>query len=294
MNFTIQSQDNDKIQLLFKGKNVNNVTVNTLRRIILAEVPTYSLIHDNIQIEKNTSIFNNDYVRQRMCFIPLPDIQNNVTLLHKNEDLEQDTIDVYVEKQNNTTSEMHVTTDDMKCYINGELKPRKYDHPLLLIKLRPTEIIKLHGKAVIGKPKNNQCWSAVGPCYYEMINNDEYLMTIVTLKQLTFKEIFEKACRIIIEKLDDIRITVGDNYKNVKDGITIKLEGENHTMGNLITHILQGQKGVIASYAQPHLLIEEIQLNICADKPMDAFFEAIDLGKKIYEKTLKNSNILLS
>ena len=116
MNVSLKSQIDDEIKLIFKGKNVNNVTVNTLRRVILSEVPTYSITHDTIDIEKNTTVFNNDYVKQRLCFIPLlPNISNKITLLDENtkDKLEADLIDIYIEKENNTTNEMCVTTNDM-------------------------------------------------------------------------------------------------------------------------------------------------------------------------------------
>jgi hypothetical protein len=46
---------------ILPGKSVNPVLVNTLRRLSYDYVPIYAFPGESIQIEKNTSIFNNDY-----------------------------------------------------------------------------------------------------------------------------------------------------------------------------------------------------------------------------------------
>jgi len=53
------------------GKMVNTVIVNTLRRVILTLIPIYSFNKDNINITKNTSVFNNDYMRLRLSNFPI-------------------------------------------------------------------------------------------------------------------------------------------------------------------------------------------------------------------------------
>ena len=59
------------LKLRLKGKNINHVYVNTLRRVILEDIPSYSINPELININKNSSVYNNDYLRNRLENFPL-------------------------------------------------------------------------------------------------------------------------------------------------------------------------------------------------------------------------------
>ena len=57
---------NSKLILEFKGEFETNVVINTIRRVILLEIPTYAFTQKSIEITENTSIYDNDYMRLRL------------------------------------------------------------------------------------------------------------------------------------------------------------------------------------------------------------------------------------
>ena len=67
-----------KISLI--GKDINHVYVNTLRRIILEEIPSYGINPSLINIKKNSSVYNNDYLRNRLENFPLIDLNFELDL----------------------------------------------------------------------------------------------------------------------------------------------------------------------------------------------------------------------
>ena len=61
----------DNLKVMLKGSDINHVYVNTLRRVILEEIPSYGINPDLINISKNSSVYNNDYIRNRLENFPL-------------------------------------------------------------------------------------------------------------------------------------------------------------------------------------------------------------------------------
>ncbi|ARM76364.1 DNA-directed RNA polymerase subunit L [Acidianus manzaensis] len=68
--------------------------------------------------------------------------------------------------------------------------------------------------------------------------------------------------------------------KSTDTYLEIQIDGEDHTLGNLLAEILRNINGVVyASYYQPHPLIQSIVLKIMTNgetKPLDAVKEAIE------------------
>lgn len=297
MNISIKSLNGDKIILNVKGSNVNFSTVNTLRRIILSEIPSYAMPAENIHIEKNTSIFDNDQMRTRIGLLPIPKMSNNIEYFYENGEYDQDKIDIYLNTINNTPDIMNVTTNEYVVFVNGEEIDNPYDkdRPSLVIKLRPKEEIKFMATAVLGKAKINDIWAVASPCYYKELKEDEYEFIFETLGQLTHKDILLKACTVIIKKLEEIEIMIGDNYNDssldkVKK-VHLTLENEGHTMGNLITTALQDNSSVsYAGFKKDHLLIDEIVMRIetTTYNPLKNFFETTANLKNMFTETRKN------
>ncbi|AWR97658.1 DNA-directed RNA polymerase subunit L [Acidianus sulfidivorans JP7] len=68
--------------------------------------------------------------------------------------------------------------------------------------------------------------------------------------------------------------------KSTDTYLELQIDGEDHTLGNLIAEILRDTKGVVyASYYQPHPLIQSIVIKVLTNgeiKPMGAIKEAIE------------------
>ena len=65
-----------ELNLEFSGNDINKVLINTLRRVILLDNPTYAF--HNLQVKKNTSVFNKDsnsstngFKENRLSIVPL-------------------------------------------------------------------------------------------------------------------------------------------------------------------------------------------------------------------------------
>lgn len=299
MNIIIKNINKNAIELSIKGKNVDYSTVNTLRRVILSEIPCYGLNRKNIFIENNTSVFDNDLMRIRISMLTIPDLKNDENYLHEsNADIvNDDSINIYLNEENIKPDIFPVTTDHLIFMKNGEKikNPFLGYKPSLIIKLKPEQKFNFRAIATLGKARMNNLWAVTGPCYYKEKSEDDFNFFFETLGQLTHKEILVKACNIVVKKLEEIQVLIGDNYKSsslekVKK-IELTLENEDHTMGNLITTALQNHNNVVyAGFKKDHLMIDEIiiRLETTTFNPLKTFFEIITNLKDIYTKTKRN------
>jgi len=161
---------NNYLILGLKGKKLNNVILNTLRRVIMELIPIYSFDKKEIDITKNTSIYNNDYMRLRLFQFPIFNIENNISTIERSAELEYEAnlstfekkiedLNIIEEKERvekaeksqnfimsinvkNTSNQVYnVTTNDqnVKFYYKGKITESPYKKPLLIIKLKPGE-----------------------------------------------------------------------------------------------------------------------------------------------------------
>jgi DNA-directed RNA polymerase alpha subunit len=111
---SINGFNNNYTLFIIKGQDINYITINTLRRVILTLVPTFAFDPENIIIEKNTSVYNNDYMKLRLSSIPLINssyesnkmiIKNDSSILHKVLELEEEANIANYENKNTLTKE---------------------------------------------------------------------------------------------------------------------------------------------------------------------------------------------
>lgn len=311
-----QKNSDSSLTLGISGDSVDHSVVNALRRVVLTDIPIYGFYRSYMEIEKNTSIFNNDQMRLRLGMIPIPKLSTNIDFLDKkhypyisgvygsikpDKEIEKhpdDDMDIhlYITASNPEQDELNVTSNDCKVYVNLEEKADVYDseNPLLIIKLRRNEEFKCHLSAKLGIAKLNNCWASVGTCYYDRIADNNYTFTMESLGQLSETEIFQKACRIILFKLETTRDffkALPPDEETKSDKLIVKMEGENHTLGNLLTTTLQRHQKVLeAGYKMEHPSVDEIVIEITGDKtkPLKIMFEVIDYLKELFEKLSKS------
>jgi DNA-directed RNA polymerase subunit L len=181
---SINGFNNNYVLFTINGKDINYITLNTLRRVILTLVPTYAFDPENIIIEKNTSVYNNDYMRLRLSSMPLINpsyesnkmiIKNDYSILDKVLELEEDANTINYENKNSLTKEeetkkkekfkqildnlqinidakndtsdiLSITTDtSVKFTIDNKQIKSIYPNPILVLKLKP-EQSRLHIK----------------------------------------------------------------------------------------------------------------------------------------------------
>jgi hypothetical protein len=201
--------------------------VNSIRRIILAEVPTVAFAFDtydqedkHINVKVNTGVLHNEFLSHRISLIPL------YFTLEEIENFDQDQYKFIIAKKNTGMESVFVTTKDIEIYEGDKKLPesfREHVFPccpitgdyILITKLRPNlynnelgEEINIEAKASIGVAAKHARWCAVNQCsFYNAID--------LKLSQSDFEDLVrgktaeEKA---VIER----RFEVMDKYRHFK------------------------------------------------------------------------------
>lgn len=183
--------------------DIDLAIVNSLRRIILADLPNVAFLVDlhggpcDVVIHKNQSSLHNEYLLHRLSMIPLC--------------FDKDQIDAYESQnykfvlaaKNEGTEMMDVTTEHFQIYdSNGSKldtlakqvfpKNKFTGHHILITRLKPNLYDKKKGDeidvtahATVDTAKRNACWSPVSICSY--YNNID-----VALADSKFIEYFSK------------------------------------------------------------------------------------------------------
>lgn len=317
VNISLISSDNNSTQILFEGESINYITVNTLKRIMMSDIPTYGFYKSHINIEKNTSIaYDNDQVRSRLMMLPVMGIIPQVKSLkmeyypyvsgsygsivpdHPEVKDPKDKLDLqfYLQVDNKSDGILNVTTNDFVIRQNGEEIDNIYDEkePILLIKLKPHESIKLQMIPNLGIARLNQCWS-VGHCFYEEEGKHKYPFTLEPLGNLDAFTIFDRACDIFIEKLKNIQEDLSQKKNDLKENkINLKFDHEDHTLGNCLSYALQiHKKSLNANYKMDHPQIRRIEINVESESTAvftiinDAINYLIELYQEIQKQIAK-------
>ena len=70
-----------RLELKLKGEDIDNIITNSIKRIVQTDIPIFSF--SEINITDNTSIFNNNYVKDHVRNIPVWGIENNLEEYYK-------------------------------------------------------------------------------------------------------------------------------------------------------------------------------------------------------------------
>jgi DNA-directed RNA polymerase subunit L len=169
---------------------------------------------------------------------------------------------MYVNYTSKEKNNMTVTTNDVKFYYKEKNIKSPYKNPIPLIDLQPGQTINFSAITSLGTERESAIYSAVSVCYYKEINENEFDFIIESRGQLKEDKILEVALLNLIEIIKKIPELIPDNKtdKNLKGEILIN--GENNTIGNLLSHGLQNHKKIkFSGYCVPHLLDEKILIS---------------------------------
>jgi hypothetical protein len=308
-------------QLVLEIKGINSIIANTLRRIVHDDIPIYGFPSELIQIEQNTSIYNNDQIKDHLMQIPILNIDSGLFYLdpmywkdidykdlNRNKHPKEKTIELYVNIHNTTSENMFVTTDNAKIYINGEIIDmwKDYKHKPVLMELKPDTIFKCHMKSALGTGERNAIWSSGLAFPYAEGNDDKpdkIVFTLESFGQINEYAILVKACDYIIYKLTELKKhiekLITEGKISSKKTLILELEDEDHTLGNVVNDVLQDHPNIIFSgVSKPDHLVKLIRLKIeCDDKyptPIEPIYQSIDKLKTIYNKIKSELNDLIN
>ena len=192
----IKDLKNDKYEVVF-NKSFSNGFVNTIRRVIMDEVPTFAI--EFVEITENDSSLYDETIAQRLGLIPLKTDLNSYnlkedckckgvgcSLCEVNFELEQEEEGyVYSSK---------LVSDDKKIVPTRD--------KILITKLFKEQKLILKAKAILGLGKEHSKWSPAHAYLKEDKSNMKLILE--TFGQLEVKEILNKSFDILINKLDEL------------------------------------------------------------------------------------------
>jgi DNA-directed RNA polymerase subunit L len=297
-----------KLRLLLHGKDISYPIVNSLRHVCINQIPIYAFHNDKINIFKNTSVYDNSYMKDRFNQIPINNINHDIKYLsstyYKNvnfadpkiEKHEKDTYEIeYYIKAKNVGSNvkgpekvLYVSTNDLRITINNEViensKIYSTEYPILLIKLRPGEEFECSMKAVLAIGELNGIFNAA-TVFYDEITDNKYDFTIKSHGQMSEYNLLILGCEIIIEKYNIIKENILSNeYKLIiteDNSLILEMLNEDYTCGGPLNYILQGFPDVIFSgITKPDFLQKCMLIKLKVNKKVkiiDLLFKAIDI-----------------
>ncbi len=293
----------NELHLRIHGNDVNHVIINTLRRLILDFIPVYAFAPENIEINHNTSVLNNDYIKSQFRGLHIPYIKNDEKLISHYKDIDEgkyeeegtENLVMYVDLENKYDEPLRVTTDQAKFYLNDkEVEPKKiYPIPCQLLKLNKHQRITFSASSKLGICKNKEWFSPVTVCYFKEKKQDDYTFIIQSTGQINEFDIIIRACKILKLMLVDLLNKFLNNKfdKNSNKG-NIVIENADHTLGNLISNAMKDHKNIIsAGYKMPHLLINEVEIIFETDggKKIDQIAEEIIFKTNKLFETIEKS-----
>jgi len=200
--------------LEFFLNNADLSFANSLRRVIIAEVPTMAI--DMVNIRANTSPLFDEFISHRLGLIPL-----NSQSITKYEYSRKCNCNEFCElcsvqfslKEKCIEESMEITTDNIKS-VNPDstVLPIKYENedPILICKLRKNQELDIHMIAKKGIGKEHSKWSPVSSVVMQHVPDIEFFDKINNLDKLNLerKKEFIASCPTKVYKLDEHKKTI--------------------------------------------------------------------------------------
>ena len=279
----IISKETDILKFTFS--NINVSIVNSIRRTVLSDIPTvvfktFPFNESKVEIFENTSIFNNEIIKQRLGCIPIH-IADYENYPYKNYILE-------VDVENTTENPILVTTSDFKIrdkindtYIKEtELKdifpPDNYSGDYIdFLRLKPKVSAELMGEKIHLTSEFSVC-TAKEDGMYNVVSNCTYVCSVDPVAQKT--------------ALDKLKQTWKDEGKGKEE---IEFESENWKL-------LDGQRIIkkdsfdftvetVGVYTNIAIINMACDVLIKKLDDLDKMIEMDDLSIKKSETTRQNS-----
>jgi DNA-directed RNA polymerase II subunit RPB3 len=211
--------DDDYIE--FYLNNADLSFANTVRRMIIAEVPTMAI--DMVNIRANTSPLFDEFIAHRLGLIPL--ISKDVHSFEYsrkcncNEPCEACSVQFYL-KVKCDQDQMEVTTEHIKpVNIHSSVLPIKSDKEdhIIICKLRKNQELDMHMIAKKGIGKEHSKWSPVSSVIMQHEPEIEFLDKGVIIDRLSTnqKKEFVNSCPTKVYRYDEMKRSVEiDNVLN--------------------------------------------------------------------------------
>lgn len=300
-----------QLELDCSGEDCNDQFINGLGRIAVERLPTYAFAKSLIKIERinpesgyhDSLPFNHDMMRDRLTNTPCMNIDPGFAILHerywKNVDYRvtdrqihenEKRVEVYIDSKNtapegDTESIVHVTTNDIKVYIDNEpAKIYNEEYPLLIISLRAKEAFKCSMRAVLGVGIVHTSWDACSNfCFDQETIPDHTIAKFQAASQFDEFVLINRALEYYKMRTKLLKDEIHRLYllkEDKTDRFQIEINDEDHTMGEAINYELQSHPDIHkSSNSKPDHFVKTIVLDIVVydkNKLLDAIHESMD------------------
>jgi DNA-directed RNA polymerase subunit L len=298
---SVNNLNNNELSLYITGKDVNYTIVNTIRRLVMSSVPIYAFHQDDMKFDINTTIYNNDMLKDRFRNIPIFNIDNDESTTKLFDELETKKVGIidktnnltmFINIKNNKDTIYNVTTNEAIFYYKGAQINSPYKKPILLVKLKKGQELKVTCIASLNIGKNDGIYNGSMAYHYydDDAKDNKFELVINSSRQLDEFELIIRGCRILNDKLDKLEKLIllnldKENDKNILNKGLLKIQDENATLGSIISYYLQDSKSMdFAGYQIPFLYMNEILLRYRTDGKdiKDILKKTFDHIKKIF------------
>jgi DNA-directed RNA polymerase subunit L len=179
-----------------------------------------------------------------------------------------DNITIVINVKNTTNSIINIMSNSpgVKYYYKSEQISHIYSMPLLIIQLQPNQELACTMIADLNIAMYNATYRPCSKCFVTEQSPNLFKFTLMSKRQISEKDMFIRGCEIIKLKINHAKKIFNENINKYKvsdtdnDNITshyhsgrIIIEGEQHTLGNLISNFLQNHSDIhMAGYKVNH------------------------------------------
>lgn len=309
-----------KIELECDSEEFNVQFLNAIGRIAVTRIPMYAYAEELIKIERinpesgyhDSIAFNHDMMRLRLKNTPVMKIDPGIAVLHekywsktagvdyRSADREihenEKRVEVYIDAKNTAAESiggnnivdeaiMHVTTNDIKVYVDDELTEiYSKEYPLLIISLKPKEAFKCSMRAVLGVGIRDSSWHACSNfCYDQETIPDKTIIKLQSASQFDEFILIDRVLEYFRIRTKLLKDEIHRMYLLSEEQTTkfqIIINDEDHTFGEAINYEIQSHPDIqSSSIKKPDNLVRQIVLFVVAfdkKKLIEAVMDSID------------------
>lgn len=235
----------DRTFAKFEIQNVDVSLANGLRRIMIAEVPTFAI--DLVEVVENSTVLCDEFVAHRVGLIPLTSENAFHTSLPHEYEGDQDTeveFEIELRAKCGTDQTQDVTSNDLLCF-NKNVTPVSFPSQpqlnpdqvtpggILIVRLRKNQELHLKCIARKGIGKDHAKWSPVSTAVFrhwpEIVLNKRIMNTMTKKEKLEFIASSPTPVFFLNEQSEDIELVreYEDNFMHDTECIeTAKVLGK--------------------------------------------------------------------
>jgi DNA-directed RNA polymerase subunit L len=242
---------------------------NGLRRTLISKIPTYAI--NNISVIKNTTSFNNDYIKNRLELIPIKsdsDMDNIIFTLKASS--EDELLDIFTESLNSSNGKKYFPED------------------ILLLTLKPGQTIQLECSVSKNIGSYHSKHSPVCGIQFEMMPKDpkekdyiyrqrnyvpnHVILSYESIGMFPADKLFIMAIDLIIDKLAFIKKSIEEEnpekiqiikYNPMDDTYEYIIDNEDYTIGCLINNTnLENKDCGFSGIIKPHPSFDKITMRV--------------------------------